>query len=154
MWAQDVLVELNVLLNKVCFFRCRGQTRHWCAKASRSRNVLYLFREATDQGQKFVLIQVQEVKDFSPWWKSLFISFFVCFSSEFEISPYPCPFFKAPHRCLGPFLCKTLITNRSTLLLLNFRYPESVVFCKHMNCVLCLLAFFWYSASHIFFFYA
>lgn len=127
---------------KSLFLRCRGQTLSKLHKGVQSRKLLYLFWEAPDQGQKWILIRVQEVKDVSPQCKSVFI--FFCFLLIFV------PFLKVLHCWLCPILPKTLIQNRSALVLFNFRCPESVVLCKHLNRALYFLAFFLCSASRFF----
>lgn len=82
---------------KSLFLRYRGQTLSKLHKGVQSRKLLYLFWEAPDQGQKWILIRVQEVKDVSPQCKSVFISF---------CSPYLCPFFKGASLLTVPFFLK------------------------------------------------
>lgn len=148
-WVQDRTFCSNWKQWKSLFVWCWGQTlskSQKCNKGVKSRKVMYLFWEDLVQGQKLILIRVQEMKDVSPQCKS--VSVFISFCFLIFV-----PSLKALHCWLCPILSKTLIRNISTLVQFNFQCPELAVVCKHLNWALYFLAIFLFLAFLFFFFF-
>lgn len=139
--GQDIVFKLKMVLKKVCFYGAEVKHYQSYIKVCKAENCCICFERPQIRARnefwsvfrkwKMSLLSVSQ---------SLFLFVLLIFV----------PFLKVLHCWLCPILPKTLIQNRSALVLFNFRCPESVVLCKHLNRALYFLAFFLCSASRFF----